>query len=92
MEKKKTKLGNVELLKQMKKNGDTATPNENTYVATAQEQAMKGDTKSAMETMQYSVTNPAVKDISKQDYVRGADVSNQMVKNVQDRMKKRKAK
>ena len=51
----------------MKKQGATGVPNENTYVATAQEQAMAGNTKGAMETMQYSVSNPASSQIESQD-------------------------
>lgn len=52
----------------MKKKKATAVPNENTYVATAHEQAMAGNEKAAMETMQYSVTNPARADIRAQDH------------------------
>ena len=51
----------------MKREGATSVPNENTYVATAQEQAMAGNTKGAMETMQYSVSNPASSQIESQD-------------------------
>ena len=51
----------------MKKQGATGIPNENTYVATAQEQAMAGDKQGAMETMQYSVSNPASSQIESQD-------------------------
>lgn len=51
----------------MKKKGATAVPNENTYIATAQEQAMRGDTQGANDTMQYSIKNPAQKDIDAQD-------------------------
>jgi hypothetical protein len=51
----------------MKKKGATGVPNEQTYIATAQEQAMAGQQKAANETMQYSVKNPASKDIEAQD-------------------------
>lgn len=51
----------------MKKRKATAVPNENTYIATAQEQAMKGDKKGAMDTMQYSIKNPARGDIDAQN-------------------------
>jgi len=51
----------------MKKKGATAVPNENTYVATAQEQAMAGNTQGANDTMQYSAKNPASGDIEAQD-------------------------
>jgi hypothetical protein len=94
MEKKKakvkTKLGDVELAKLMRKVGATATPNESTYIATAQEQAMRGERQAAMDTMQYSIKNPALNEIREHDSRRGADVGNQIVKNVQERMKKRR--
>jgi hypothetical protein len=50
----------------MKKNGATPVPNENTYVATAQDQAAQGDQQGAMDTMQYSVQNPAADQIDAQ--------------------------
>jgi hypothetical protein len=54
------------LKEKMDKENATAVPNEQTYVATAQEQAMAGNTQGAMDTMQYSVKNPANKDIESQ--------------------------
>lgn len=93
MEKKTTKLTKeLDLKKKMKMKGATSTPNENTYIATAQEQASRGDKKGAMETMQYSIKPSVQKEIAAQDSVRGSDVSNQVVKNVQKRMQERRAK
>lgn len=51
----------------MKKKGATGVPNEATYIATAQEQAQKGQLEDAEATMQYSISNPAKKDIENQD-------------------------
>lgn len=56
-----------QLAKIMAKNGATGVPNENTYVATAQEQAMSGNQQGAMDTMQYSVQNPAANQIDSQE-------------------------
>jgi hypothetical protein len=55
------------LIAKMKKEGATGVPNENTYVATAQEQAMAGDKQGAMDTMQYSINNPAADQIDAQE-------------------------
>jgi hypothetical protein len=43
------------LAEYMKKTGATAVPQESTYAATAQEQAMKGDVEGANDTMQYGL-------------------------------------
>lgn len=56
-----------QLAKIMREQGATGVPNEQTYVATAQEQAMAGNKQGAMDTMQYSVKNPAAQDIQAQD-------------------------
>ena len=56
-----------QLAKIMKAQGATGVPNEQTYVATAQEQAMAGNKQGAMDTMQYSAKDPAVKNIEDQD-------------------------
>jgi len=76
----------------MRKKGATGIPNENTYVATAQEQAVKGDLKGAEETMQYSIKNPAQKQIAEQDSQRGADMAEQITRNVVKALKKKKGK
>ena len=88
---KKTKL-TQDLLKKMKKEGATPIPQESTYVQTAHEQAMAGEMKEAYDTMQYSAKEPAVSQIAKQDAERGKAVGDQIVKNVLERMRKRKGK
>jgi hypothetical protein len=60
-------LAEKRLAEIMKKQGATGVPNENTYIATAHEQAMAGDKKAAMETMQYSIKNQANDQIMAQE-------------------------
>lgn len=53
----------------MKKKGATGVPNDETYVATAQEQALAGDREGAEATMQYGIKQEG----SRMDEAKAAD-------------------